>query len=151
MVFLCVRHICGYHYHNTAHTYTITHVHCYIMLKSSCGLSCIMERMPRVKCQRVLSCEIWSYICLICLYLPLFLLTGEYAFNPKPPMCWVQYPSLLMTDNPRRKKTVARACATLHSWSHKLSLSFSLPLSLKQVFLTWWSLDTLQWENASPD
>lgn len=96
------------------------------MLKSTCGLSCIVERMPRVKCQAVLSCEICPYIWLICPHLPIFFLTGEYILNPKPPVSWVQYPGLVTTDTLRRKKTVARASATLHSLDLSLILSHTL-------------------------
>ena len=93
---------------------------------------------------------------------PYVLLTGEYTFNPRPPTCRVQCPGLLMTDTYIvSKKIVALFSAAQHSLVHRppssinhtlfLTHSLSLSLSLKQVFLTWCSLDTLQLENASLD
>lgn len=92
--------------------------------------------------------ELSLLVCLICLYLPIFLHTGEYALSPKRPTCWVQYPGLVMTDAHMVSKKILALfsatpiscshCYTTHHHPHCSSqlflssspLSLSVPLSL---------------------
>lgn len=71
----------------------------WVMTQYSCGLLYTIEKMPRVKCQSFLSCEICGYSNVSSVPASPYLLSqGDSTFIPSPPMCWLQYPDLLMTD-----------------------------------------------------
>lgn len=140
----------------------ITYCHClaqrarsHITLISSYGLCDAYWKGHRgSEGPTLLSGENCSYMCLICLCFPVFPLTGEYEFNPKHPTCGVHYLVLVMTDGPWvQSKLLLLLLATVAAATCRAPSSpcVCVCVSLKQVFLTRWSLDSLQCANASAD
>lgn len=135
----CVCATCGYSF---ACTYAIALRH---------NANCLVHNRKAAEGQPLLSSQNPSYICLICLCLPVFFSHwGISVLNPSIQL-GVHGPG----TGGDRQPTLCRKAHCSHSGSNMPSsyspsccVCFSL---LKQVFLTRWSLDSLQCANASAD